>query len=60
MDYQLLALEKRDRFLAIKDRIAALHRGDKRKMFLQPWRRPSMRSSLSTRARGARAGDRAR
>ena len=35
MDYQLLALEKRERFVAIKDRIAALYRGDKRKPFLQ-------------------------
>jgi tetratricopeptide (TPR) repeat protein len=35
MDYQLLALEKRERFLAIKERIAALHHGDKRKLFLQ-------------------------
>ncbi|HYG65156.1 MAG TPA: tetratricopeptide repeat protein [Thermoanaerobaculia bacterium] len=35
MDYQLLALEKRERFLAIKERIAALHHGDKRKVFLQ-------------------------
>ena len=35
MDYQLLALEKRERFVAIKERIAALHHGDKRKAFLQ-------------------------
>jgi tetratricopeptide (TPR) repeat protein len=35
MDYQLLALEKRERFMAIKDRIAALYRGNKRKVFLQ-------------------------
>src|SRR6202035_74355 len=35
MDYQLLALEKRERFVAIKERIAALHHGDKRKVFLQ-------------------------
>lgn len=35
MDYQLLALEKRERFQAIKERIAALHHGDKRKAFLQ-------------------------
>jgi tetratricopeptide (TPR) repeat protein len=35
MDYQLLALEKRERFLSIKERIAALHHGDKRKVFLQ-------------------------
>lgn len=35
MDYQLLALEKRERFVAVKERIAALHHGDKRKVFLQ-------------------------
>ncbi|MDP9120986.1 MAG: tetratricopeptide repeat protein [Acidobacteriota bacterium] len=35
MDYQLLALDKRERFLSIKERIAALHHGDKRKLFLQ-------------------------
>src|SRR5215213_814696 len=35
MDYQLLALEKRERFLAIKERIAGLYHGDKRKLFLQ-------------------------
>ncbi|MGH9362152.1 MAG: tetratricopeptide repeat protein, partial [Thermoanaerobaculia bacterium] len=35
MDYQLLALEKRERFISIKERIAALHHGDKRKLFLQ-------------------------
>lgn len=35
MDYQLLALEKRERFLSIKERIAALHHGEKRKPFLQ-------------------------
>ncbi len=35
MDYQLLALEKRERFLSIKERIAALYHGDKRKVFLQ-------------------------
>jgi tetratricopeptide (TPR) repeat protein len=35
MDYQLLALEKRERFLSIKERIAALHHGEKRKLFLQ-------------------------
>ncbi len=35
MDYQLLALEKRERFLSVKERIAALHHGDKRKLFLQ-------------------------
>lgn len=33
MDYQLLALEKRERFVAIKDRVGALYRGDKRKLF---------------------------
>ncbi len=35
MDYQLLALEKRERFLATKERIAGLYHGDKRKLFLQ-------------------------
>jgi tetratricopeptide (TPR) repeat protein len=35
MDYQLLALEKRDRFLAIKERIQGLYTGDKRKLFGQ-------------------------
>jgi tetratricopeptide (TPR) repeat protein len=35
MEYQLLALEKRERFLSGKDRIAALYRGGKRKLFLQ-------------------------
>jgi tetratricopeptide (TPR) repeat protein len=35
MDYQLLALEKRERFVAVKERIAALYHGDKRKVFLQ-------------------------
>jgi len=35
MDYQLLALEKRERFVAVKERIAALYHGDKRKLFLQ-------------------------
>ncbi len=35
MDYQLLALEKRERFVSIKERIAALHHGEKRKAFLQ-------------------------
>jgi len=35
MDYQLLALEKRERFMAIKDRIATLYRGNKRKAFVQ-------------------------
>lgn len=33
MDYQLLALEKRERFASLKERIAALYRGDKRKLF---------------------------
>jgi tetratricopeptide (TPR) repeat protein len=35
MDYQLLALEKRERFLGVKERIAGLYHGDKRKPFLQ-------------------------
>jgi tetratricopeptide (TPR) repeat protein len=35
MDYQLLALEKRERFVAIKDKIAALYHGGRRKIFLQ-------------------------
>jgi tetratricopeptide (TPR) repeat protein len=35
MDYQLLALEKRERFLATKERISGLYHGDKRKLFLQ-------------------------
>jgi tetratricopeptide (TPR) repeat protein len=35
MDYQLLALEKRERFVAVKERIAALHHGERRKLFLQ-------------------------
>jgi tetratricopeptide (TPR) repeat protein len=35
MDYQLLALEKRERFVAIKDKISSLYQGDKRKLFLQ-------------------------
>jgi tetratricopeptide (TPR) repeat protein len=33
MAFQLLALEKRERFLAIKDRVAALYRGDRRRDF---------------------------
>ncbi|MEZ5332973.1 MAG: tetratricopeptide repeat protein [Thermoanaerobaculia bacterium] len=33
MEYQLLALEKREEFLARKERMAALYRGDKRKAF---------------------------
>jgi len=35
MDYQLLALEKRERFVAIKERIAALHHGERRQAFLE-------------------------
>ncbi|MCB1009254.1 MAG: tetratricopeptide repeat protein [Acidobacteria bacterium] len=35
MDYQLRALEKRERFVAIKDRVAALYQGDRRKIFQQ-------------------------
>ncbi len=35
MDYQLLALEKRERFVASRDKIAALYQGEKRKQFLQ-------------------------
>ena len=34
MEYQMLALEKRDRFLAVKDRIVALYQGDRRDAFL--------------------------
>ncbi len=33
MDYQLLALEKRERFVASKERILALYQGDRRKTF---------------------------
>lgn len=33
VNYQMLALEKRERFLAIRDRIAALYRGRKRQLF---------------------------
>jgi tetratricopeptide (TPR) repeat protein len=33
MDYQLLALEKRQRFLDLKERIGALYAGKKRKLF---------------------------
>ncbi len=33
MDYQLLALEKREAFAALKERIAALYQGTKRKAF---------------------------
>ncbi|KAB2964985.1 MAG: tetratricopeptide repeat protein [Thermoanaerobaculia bacterium] len=35
MDYQLKALEKRERFVGVKDRIAALYHGDRRKPFLK-------------------------
>ncbi len=35
MDYQLRALEKRERFVAVKDRVGALYRGDRRKLFQQ-------------------------
>lgn len=35
MDYQLRALEKRERFVAIKDRVAALYQGDRPKIFQQ-------------------------
>jgi len=35
MDYQLRALEKRERFVAIKDRVAALYQGDRSKIFQQ-------------------------
>ena len=34
MDYQLLALEKRERFLAVRARIAALHRGEPHDAFV--------------------------
>lgn len=34
MGYQILALEKRERFLAIKERVAALHHGDRRREFV--------------------------
>lgn len=33
VDYQMLVLEKRERFLMLKDRMSALYRGDKRKLF---------------------------
>jgi tetratricopeptide (TPR) repeat protein len=33
VNYQMLALEKRERFLAIRDRIADLYKGRKRKLF---------------------------
>ena len=35
MDYQLLALEKRERFGSSKDKIVALYQGDRRKLFHQ-------------------------
>jgi len=35
MEYQLRALEKRERFMSVKDRIAALYQGDRRPDFLQ-------------------------
>ncbi len=35
MDYQLLALEKRERFVAVKDRILALYQGKRRRAFLE-------------------------
>ena len=35
MDYQLLALEKRQRFMALKERITALHYGEDRETFLK-------------------------
>jgi tetratricopeptide (TPR) repeat protein len=35
MEYQLRALEKRERFVGVKDRIAALYQGDRRKVFMQ-------------------------
>lgn len=34
MDYQLLTLEKRERFQALKERISALHHGEARESFL--------------------------
>ena len=33
VDYQMLVLEKRERFLSLKDRISALYKGRKRKVF---------------------------
>lgn len=33
MEYQLLALEKRERFVGLKERIAGLYNGDKRELF---------------------------
>ncbi len=35
MDYQLRALEKRERFVAIRDRVGALYQGDRHKVFQQ-------------------------
>jgi tetratricopeptide (TPR) repeat protein len=35
MDYQMLALEKRDRFLAIKEKLLGLYNGDRRKQYNQ-------------------------
>lgn len=35
MEEELLALERRDRFVAVRDRIAALHRGEGKDAFLQ-------------------------
>ncbi len=35
MDYQLLALEKRQRFVELKDRIAALYNGERRSVFVE-------------------------
>lgn len=35
MEEELLALERRDRFVAVRDRIAALYRGPRREAFLQ-------------------------
>jgi tetratricopeptide (TPR) repeat protein len=33
VDYQMLVLEKRERFLSLKDRMAALYKGSKRQLF---------------------------
>ena len=35
MEYQLRALEKRERFVGVQDRISALYQGDRRKVFMQ-------------------------
>ncbi len=35
MDYQLRALEKRERFMSIKDRVVALYQGNRPKLFFQ-------------------------